>query len=300
MFRITLTEQFVPRPDLPVKSAQTKVITRKTSTVLRLADIKPEDPPERLVEIIQNLAGNIPKEEREMAMNDLISRFQYLIKKFTNSIFYGYNLKARINYEYADLLQDALMEFCYLVTQDFKIKADLNDTGLAVFGSYIKVKLYRRLQYKTQERLRKSGDGNDKLVDIDDAFTGAQDNSAEGGFRDRSGYVGHEIRQAIIANALRYDDMVLDSMSDEECSKILQEIIDIANAVLEPRDRKVWELYYISHYMVGEIGAQVSSKVPGDENKPIGRQRVLQIARDANSLILQEFGRRAGLRRSGL
>lgn len=278
--------------DLNDLAALPAVAIKAKSNVIHLREIKEEDHPERLIEIIQNKSGRISKEEREGAMIMLIRRFQYLIRKITNSLYYNYELQKKYNWDIKDFRQDVFTEFIDLVMHDFKIKEDINDTGLAVFGNYIKVKLYRRVQFNLQKMLKKQGFQTDITTDYDSIVS-----------FDPTGAVMklpmyNEIREAIVANALNYDELVMQHMSDEKCEAILKEIISLSHQVLDARERDVWERYYLSGETVGEIGQHILSMV--DEGKGIGRSRVLQIAREANDRILREYGRRAGIQKAAL
>ena len=274
-----------------------------TNRTKRLADVTSEDQPERLVELIQNSTGNIPKEEREAAAIELTRRFQFLIRKVAKSLFRAYKLYEYGDHEqeYQDFFQDVLTEFYDLVINDFKIKEDRTDTGLAVFGSYIKVKLYRRVQWKLQEKLRRIGYENFPIaVDYDDILHLSATGKIKDGGMGSADPLADEIREAMIANALNYEDFVLEHISNQKCKDILDELLAISRdtKVVDERDRMVWEMYYLSGVMVGEIGQHIPSKL--DDGKPIGRQRVLQIARNVNDRIVMEFGRRSAVRAIGL
>ena len=275
---------------------------------LRLAEITPEHPPERLIEIIQNLTGKIPKEEREQALIELIRRSQFLIQKVTNHLYYTYDQGPKHRYDYADFQQDVLLEFIHLVTLDFKIKDqdNPNDTGYAVFGNYIKVKLYRRVQYKMQERLKKTNWGKDVPVGTwlsepygsVDATDSAGSMGAGESITPAGKHIWNELNEALLANCLNYDDLVLDNILDEDIKMIVAEIMEIAQTVLNERDYRVWSLYYCSGVMVGEIGKMVPSK--DGEERVMGRQLVLKVAQNANDKVIREYGRRSVLRRASL
>jgi hypothetical protein len=266
-----------------------------SQSALTVSEITDAHPPERLIEIIQNLNGSHSKEDRDTALILLIKRFHYLITKVKKTLYFAYELhKQQWQYEMKDFGHDVLTEFIDLVVNDFRIKEDLENKELAVFGNYIKVKLYRRVQYHLQLRLKKAGYEKEVLADFEVALNTLLRDPTEQK-KHRGGMLGQEIRDAVLQNIMSYDDLVLDNMIETECQTLLKEIMLIAEKVLDHRECIVWKLYYLSGLTVNEIGQHVVSKT--DNESPLSRHRCSQIARESNDRVLREYGRRAGMRR---
>lgn len=275
----------------------TNAIPIGPARTLHLADITEQDHPERLIEIIQNVSGRISKQEREDAMVILIHRFQYLIRKITNSLFFGYDLE-KYNYRMEDFRSEVFLQFLELVYNDFRIKENLEDKKLAVFANYIKIKLYRRVQWSIQKYLKAQGYDSEISSDLEMISNDLRFIN----FRNGPGTsimipMFHEIQEAILGNALNYDERVLEEMSDEHCRNTLDLLFRLATEVLTERDRQIWELYYLS----GETAKEIAEKFISNTNpdKTIDRSRVLQIATKSNEKILAAYGRHMGSLKAG-
>lgn len=268
----------------------------------------PEQAPERLIEIIQNLSGNVPKENREAAAVELIKRFKYLIQHVVNKLFYGYELK-KYGYDYQDFFQDALTEFCDLVLNDFRIKENPSghdNTGLAPFGAYIKTKLYRRVQWRMEDKLEGYGwrnkDGERRnheiMVDYGSVLDGRSSDKTRTA-SDSAFY--HELNESILSNVFSCDDVVLEAIKDEKIKAILVELIEISRdeKLIPSRDGEIWRMYYLSGRLAAEIGEHMRN-YNAEIARTVGQTRIRQVAKITNTKIIAEFGKRSALRNSGM
>lgn len=257
-----------------------------------------DDSPEKLIAIIQNISGHIPKDDRERACVDLIKRFRFLIQKVATGLYRSYSLGKRYNYDYADFYQDVVLEFCELVINDFKIKANprvYDNSGYAPFGSYIKVKLYRRVQWKMERRIAAQGWtrdqpwGRETLVDYSMFLEGTKDDQPSD-----LRVLYHEINEAVIANTLNYDDLVLDSISNQKIREIVSELVSISYDVkiVPEREGEIWRTYWLSGLMVDEIRETNA--------RTFGRSKIRHAAQVINTKIIAEYGRRIAIRSSGM
>ena len=273
----------------------------------------PEEAPERLIEVIQNISGNVPKEKREAAAVELIKRFKYLIQSIVNKLFYGYELQKKYGYEYQDFFQDALTEFCDLVLHDFRIKENPNahdNTGLAPFGSYIKTKLYRRVQWRMEQKLEKrygwrNEDGkrfnHEVVVDYMAALDGRKlDAEATTSPSERAFF--YELNGSVLSNVFSCDDQVLDDIKDEKIKAILDELIAISEneKIVPSRDGEIWRMYYLSGKIAVEIGEHMRDYNNPEIARTVGQTRVRQVAKLTNTKIIAEFGKRSAMRNSGM
>jgi hypothetical protein len=237
--------------------------------------------PEALIIIIQNINHNYTKEQRDNALIELTRRFQYLIKKIAGYFHKNIFLK-NVKYEYNDLYQDVILEFYDLVINDFKIK-EVGDNSLAVFGNYIKIKLYRRIQAKIQEQVR---DIN-KIQEISTDFT-AIDFETDGAFT-------KEIFEATLANILNIDELELDTVKHEKCTKILSRLYKISfqEKVCSKMNGEVWRLHWFSGKSTDQIDEYLISEMSYECKT--GKSKIQQIVKLTNQKIIAEFGRLSAL-----
>jgi len=233
--------------------------------------------PEALIVIIQNINHNYTKEQRDNALIELTRRFQYLIKKIT-----GYFSKSIViknaKYQYNELYQDVILEFYDLVINDFKIK-EVGDNTLAVFGNYIKIKLYRRIQAQVQAKSRDVKN----LFEIPTYFSWTDDNT-DGSFT-------KEISEATLANILNCEELELDEIRNEKCIKILKKLYQISfqEKVCSKMNGEVWRLHWFSGKSTDQIDEHLISEMSYECKT--GKSKIQQIVKLTNQKIIAEFGR---------
>ncbi len=237
--------------------------------------------PESLIVIIQNINQNYTKEQRDNALIEITKQFQYLLKKNTTYFYKTYGLKDK-DYEYNDLYQDVLLEFYDLVINDFKIKQH-GDNNLAVFGNYIKTKLYRRIQYGIQEKIKKFG--WDKEIETDFQFLNPETAST----------FSKEIYEATLANITECEEKELENVRDEHCIKILKSIYSISfkEKICPKIDGEIWRLHWFSGKSVEQIDEYLIMEM--EYKCKIGESRIRQIVKKTNQKIIAEFGRISAL-----
>ncbi len=247
--------------------------------------------PETLIIIIQNVNQKYSKEQRDNALIALTQQFQYLLKKNTTYFYKTYGLKDK-EYEYNDLYQDVMLEFYDLVINDFKIK-EVGDNTLAVFGNYIKNKLYRRVQYGIQEKIKKYGWNKEISADLNIL--------TEGLHQSRSGHIINkdsfkkEIYEATLANIMSYKEQELEEIRDERCIQILKTIYELSfkEKVCTKIEGQIWRLHWFSGKTVEQIDTYLVTEV--SYKTKIGESRIRQIVQKANTNIIAEFGRIAAM-----
>ncbi len=243
--------------------------------------------PESLIVVIQNINQNYTKEQRDQALIDLTNQFQYLLKKNAAYFYKTYNLREK-DYDYNDFYQDVLLEFFDLVINDFKIK-EQGDNSLAVFGNYIKNKLYRRIQYGIQEKIKKFGWANEVTIDFIVGIDGSNN--------DTSSRIGSasifrkEIFEATLQQIIECEEKDLDSIRDEKCIQILKKIYQISfnEKICQQTDGEIWRLHWFSGKSVEQIDEYLMMEM-GYKCK-IGESRIRQIVKRINQQIIAEFGR---------
>ncbi len=240
--------------------------------------------PETLIVIIQNVNQHYTKDERDDALWKLTEQFQYLLKKNTTHFYIKYNL-AQKSYEYNDIYQDVLLEFYDLVVNDFKIKN--KEENLAVFGNYIKNKLYHRVLYSIQEKLKKHGWKNELSIDMNIAY------HSNNYFEDSK--FAKEIYEATLANIMDCEEKELENLRNEKCIKILKTIYQISfNEKIFPKpDGEIWRLHWFSGKSVEQIDEYLTMEM--EYKTKIGSSRIRQIIQKTNQKIIAEFGKVAAL-----
>jgi hypothetical protein len=228
--------------------------------------------PESLIVIIQNINQNYTKEQRDKALIDLTNQFQYLIKKNTTCFYKLYDLKKK-DYEYNDLYQDVLLQFYDLVINDFKIKQE-GDNNLAVFGNYIKNKLYHRVQYGIQEKLKKFGWKNE----IETGFDITENKDT---FR-------REIYEATLAQITECEEKDLENIRHERCIQI-----SFNEKICAKIDGEIWRLHWFSGKSVEQIDEYLIMEM--QYGCKVGESRIRQIVKKTNQKIIAEFGRLSAL-----
>ncbi len=243
--------------------------------------------PETLIVIIQNVNQKYSKEQRDEALVALTQQFQYLIKKNTTYFYKTYGLKDK-DYEYNDLYQDVILEFYDLVIKDFKIKA-IGDNSLAVFGNYIKNKLYRRIQYGIQEKIKKYGWNKEISADLNILTEGLHQVSS--GVLIGKENFKKEIYEATLANIISCEDQELEEIRDERCIQILKTIHEISfkEKVCSIIEGQIWRLHWFSGKSVEQIDDYLINEA--SYKTKIGESRIRQIVKNTNQKIIAEFGR---------
>lgn len=246
--------------------------------------------PETLIEVIQNVNQNYTKQQRDDALIALTDQFQYFLRRNTTYLYKIYDLKNK-NYEYNDLYQDVLLCFYDLVINDFKIKQTVNDNNLAVFGNYIKTKLYRRVQYSIQEKIKKFG-----WNEIESDFVLLNDHiEYDYNIHNHFNYFGKEIMEATLANITECEEKELENIRDEKCIEILKAIYQISfkEKICEKIHGEIWRLHWFSGKSVEQIDEYLIMEM--NYNCKIGESRIRQIVKKTNQKIIAEFGRMSAL-----
>jgi hypothetical protein len=240
---------------------------------------QPEPPYEKLIKVIQNRNGaRVPREEREQALLDLIHSFRYLIRKIAKDTFDAYAKSLGERFE--DWEHDTMTTFLELVVEDY---IPIEFGGQAAFGPYIQTKLFFRMKYAGQKIEKQYQRAT--LIDfsvLEQATGSVVENFLRGA-----------VREAIYQQVTDSSEDLMDSFTDIEIRTMLNEIKDIAQKVLEPRELLVWGKYHFSGEAVRDIGGQL--------NPPISTSRVNQIVQGARKKIFETLGKRqigAALKRS--
>jgi len=240
--------------------------------------------PERLIEIIQDPQAS--RVERDGAIIELIRRFQWFLRKTVTRLWKMYG--SNTSYKIEDLFQDAMMEFCELAINDFKVKKSHDQEKLAVFGNYIETKLYRRLQWKMQKQVKA---GVEQSVDFEILSGSLIHTPKNGRSTNRITAIESEALKYIVANALRHDQLVLDHMDNEEHTELLMQMVETGREVLTPRYFDIWHRYYITEETSEEISKHFSLK---------NKKNVREIAKGATDKIMAEIGRKHMIQRANL
>jgi hypothetical protein len=242
--------------------------------------------PESLVLIIQNIDQTYTKIQRDQALIDITVQFKYLIQKIAKYLYQTYRLK-EVKYTWVDFHQDVLLEFYDLVINDFKIKQQ-GDNTLAVFGNYIKNKLYRRVQYSIQKKIKKYGWDHEFSMDLnhEDIYID---------HKKQMGSISRDIYEATIGGIMEYEDQELAEIRDERCIEILKQLhqISLKKKICSEIDGEIWRLHWFSGKSVQQIDEHLSNEK--DYGCKLGESRIRQIVKKTNQQILSEFGRISGL-----
>jgi hypothetical protein len=223
----------------------------------------------RLIDVAQMRGASIKLEDREAAIIELISRFQFLIRKIAKSVW-----RPNRGVEWAEWEHDAQTVFLELLVDDYVPK---HCGGASGFTHYIQQKLYYRLLHKAQQELK-------RIERVTLADLGTEEQFEEAGDRGAS-HNSQEIQRAALQLTTELEDDVLSTFRTEDIKRKYDEILEIAKRVLDERETYVFKNYYLSGTYVRDIGPAM---VP-----PISRARVLQLVKTVRDKIWKELGRRA-------
>lgn len=243
-----------------------------------------KEKPEILIAIIQNIDGQSTKEQREKALTQITDDFQYLIIKIAKKLYNTYGLKNK-NYEFQDLHQDVLVEFYNLVING-QIKT--TETNLAFFGNFIKIKLYRRIQYQIQEKIKHYGWEKEIYTDFTELLDSGQQIEGNNSLRT-------EVYEAIIANIFLLDEEKIEEISQPKCIEILKDLYQISkNKLIEADYGEIWRLFWFSGMTFYDIDEYLITQL--EYKCRLGPVKLKGIVNKTNDLILKEFGKRSVLK----
>lgn len=232
---------------------------------------QPEPPYEKLIKVVQNRNGaSIPREDREMALLELIKSFRYLIRRVARDTYDEYGKRNGERFE--EWEHDTMTTFLELVVEDY---VPIEFGGAAAFGPYIQTKLFFRMKYagqKLEKQQERYALADFSVIEIADLG-----NISDNKFKS-------EIREAIYQQMTSSEEEVLETLNDIEVSQLLQKLRHIAKDVLDERELFIWNKYHFSPDAVRDIGGQL---VP-----PISTSRVNQIVQQARKKIFEELGKR--------
>ncbi len=240
--------------------------------------------PETLIKVIHNVNHIYTKEQRDNALIQLTQQCKYFLKKNVTYFYHKYSL-AKKDYEYNDFHQDVLLEFYDLVINDFKIKAP-DDNTLAYFGNYIKHKLYYRIQYSLQEKLKKFGWVNEVNTNFQ-----IESNGIAGDQLALTREV-HEATLSLITNSKKEE---LDHIQEEKCTLILKKIYEISfnEKVCSQIEAEIWRLYWFGGKSTEQINESLFQS--RQYKTKLGETKIYCIIKKINQKIIAEFGRLTAL-----
>jgi len=229
----------------------------------------------RLIDIAQMRGKAVGLQDREDAILQLLEKFQYLIRKIAKKVY-----RSNSGYEWKDWEHDATTVFLELLVDDYIPK---EHGGASGFAHYITQKLYFRLLHRSQQEVKHYT--RTQSHDLG-AYDGVGEDESDGNhflpaYQDE---LPTAVKEAILANTTDIEEGVMDNMRDEEMRSLFNEIVAIANKVLDKRERFVFFKYFYSHEYAKDIGPQMEPKV--------SKSRINQIVKTAREKIHKEIGRR--------